>query len=91
MQITMLLPSARTPKPCESRPCNALAVNAPLTYMNSTNRATKGMGKFQPGEWKDVAELTGNDELKGVHMPVGPLKELGGTNYLWYNEVRQIQ
>lgn len=49
------------------------------------------MGKFQPGEWKDVGEVTGNEELKGVQMPVGPLKDLQAYSSLYYNEVRSAQ
>ncbi|KAG8941272.1 hypothetical protein FRC04_004634 [Tulasnella sp. 424] len=47
--------------------------------------ATKGVGGIVPSGWKDVAELTGNDELKGVVMPVGKFSEDKRKN-LWYNE-----
>ncbi|KAG8894028.1 hypothetical protein FRB99_001559, partial [Tulasnella sp. 403] len=51
--------------------------------------ATKGVGTYQPSGWGDVADLTGNEELRNVSMPVGPLARadkgsLGG--YLYYNE-----
>lgn len=47
--------------------------------------ATKGIGGIVPSGWEDVAELTGNDELKGVVMPVGKFDEKNRQN-LWYNE-----
>ncbi|KAG8912809.1 hypothetical protein FRC00_003740, partial [Tulasnella sp. 408] len=47
--------------------------------------ATKGLGGIVPSGWKDVAELTGNDELKGVVMPVGKFDD-GNRRSLWYNE-----
>ncbi|KIO19815.1 hypothetical protein M407DRAFT_222126 [Tulasnella calospora MUT 4182] len=47
--------------------------------------ATKGLGGIVPSGWEDVAELTGNDELKGVVMPVGKFDD-GNRQNLWYNE-----
>lgn len=43
-----------------------------------------------PSGWEDVAELTGNDELKGVVMPVGKFDD-GNRRSLWYNEVRFLR
>ncbi|KAG8985984.1 hypothetical protein FRB90_004320 [Tulasnella sp. 427] len=48
--------------------------------------ATKGLGESVPSAWKDVAEVTGNDELKGVVMPVGKFKDRNNRRSLWYNE-----
>lgn len=48
--------------------------------------STKGAGSWQPGTWKDAAEVTGNDELKGVAMPLGKLESVA-AKYLMYNEV----
>ncbi|QRV76677.1 poly(ADP)-ribose polymerase PARP protein [Ceratobasidium sp. AG-Ba] len=49
--------------------------------------ATKGVGRTQPGEWQDCAEALDHDELKGVVMPKGPLKQLNPPGaYLQYNE-----
>lgn len=53
-------------------------------------RATKGLGGIVPSGWKDVAEMTGNDELKGVVMPVGKFDD-GNRRSLWYNEVRFLR
>lgn len=37
----------------------------------TTRRATKGIGRSQPIDWKDAGEALGNDELKGCLMPNG--------------------
>lgn len=34
-------------------------------------RATKGIGRTQPANWKDAGEALGHDELKGCLMPSG--------------------
>ena len=34
-------------------------------------RATKGVGRTQPVNWKDAGEALGHDELKGCLMPNG--------------------
>ncbi|KAG8930718.1 hypothetical protein FRC01_002368 [Tulasnella sp. 417] len=47
--------------------------------------ATKGIGGIVPSGWEDVAKLTGNDELKGVIMPLGKFDD-GNRRNLWYNE-----
>ncbi|KAJ3533877.1 hypothetical protein NM688_g7220 [Phlebia brevispora] len=56
-------------------------------------RATKGLGTCQPGAWKDAGAALGNDELKGVHMPNGPAKNVNDNTglCLMYNEVRTSQ
>ncbi|KAF7297838.1 Poly [ADP-ribose] polymerase [Mycena kentingensis (nom. inval.)] len=53
--------------------------------------ATKGIGKSQPGDWKDAGKALGHDELVGCHMPEGPAKDVvvPGLNGGWglqYNE-----
>ncbi|KAJ7293875.1 poly polymerase catalytic domain-containing protein [Mycena rebaudengoi] len=50
-------------------------------------KATKGLGRTQPGKWKDAGLALKNDDLIGVHMPDGPSKDInipGG--HLQYNE-----
>ncbi|KAF7306447.1 Poly [ADP-ribose] polymerase [Mycena indigotica] len=54
-------------------------------------RATKGLGRSQPGDWKDAGQALGHDELIGCHMPEGPAKNvdlpgLNGGYGLQYNE-----
>lgn len=52
-------------------------------------RATKGIGRTQPVNWKDAGEVLGNDALKGCHMPDGPCDNNADPKaYLQYNEVR---
>ncbi|KAF7340131.1 Poly [ADP-ribose] polymerase [Mycena venus] len=60
---------------------------------NSKSKATKGLGKTQPGKWKDAGKALGNDELMwvvflGCHMPDGPGQNTPIPNggYLQYNE-----
>ncbi|KAJ7356738.1 PARP-domain-containing protein [Mycena albidolilacea] len=54
----------------------------------SKSKATKGLGKTQPGQWKDAGKALGNDELIGCHMPDGPGQDTPIPNggYLQYNE-----
>ncbi|KAJ7806141.1 poly polymerase catalytic domain-containing protein [Mycena olivaceomarginata] len=54
----------------------------------SKSKATKGLGKTQPGKWKDAGKALGNDELIGCHMPDGPGQDTPIPNggYLQYNE-----
>ncbi|KAG8874614.1 hypothetical protein FRB97_005781 [Tulasnella sp. 331] len=60
---------------------------ADATARNAKALATKGVGSWQPKEWNDAADVTGNDELKGVDMPIGPLDNGGGQHHgLYYNE-----
>lgn len=55
----------------------------------SSTRATKGIGRTQPVNWKDAGEVLGNDALKGCHMPDGPCNNSADPKaYLQYNEVR---
>ncbi|KAJ6627012.1 PARP-domain-containing protein [Mycena sp. CBHHK59/15] len=51
-------------------------------------RATKGLGRTQPGKWKDAGKSLGNDELIGCHMPDGPCQDtpVPSGGYLQYNE-----
>lgn len=57
-----------------------------LTFRDPLPSATKGVGTYQPTKWDDVANLTGNEDLRGVSMPVGQLGELARKGLL-YNEV----
>lgn len=52
-------------------------------------RAVKACGKYVPEEWADAADLTGNENLRGVIMPTGPLVE-SEKKSLWYNEVCEV-
>lgn len=61
--------------------------------MNSfLSRATKGIGRTQPADWKDAGVALNNEELIGCQMPAGPGKvEDGSRNVaLQYNEVMFI-
>ncbi|KAJ6569595.1 PARP-domain-containing protein [Mycena capillaripes] len=51
-------------------------------------KATKGLGRTQPGKWKDAGKALGNDELIGCHMPDGPGQDtpIPAGGYLQYNE-----
>jgi len=52
------------------RSCNP----APYSHTISAytlGRATKGVGRTQPVNWKDAGEVLGHDELKGCLMPDG--------------------
>ncbi|KAJ7748474.1 poly polymerase catalytic domain-containing protein [Mycena maculata] len=54
---------------------------------NNKKKSTKGLGRTQPGKWKDAGKALGNDELVGCHMPDGPGKDTPVPNgYLQYNE-----
>ena len=54
----------------------------------SSTRATKGIGRTQPVNWKDAGEVLGNDALKGCHMPDGTAVDFNPAGaYLQYNEV----
>ncbi|CAE6521178.1 unnamed protein product [Rhizoctonia solani] len=57
---------------------------------NSKNHqkiATKGVGMAQPAEWQDCSDALGWDDLKGVIMPKGGLKQLKPHGaWLQYNE-----
>lgn len=85
MPTTTRQTNAKPPTLCESRSTESPRI-CPDPH---TGRATKGVGGIVPSGWKDVAELTGNDELKGVVMPVGKFSEDKRKN-LWYNEVRSL-
>ena len=41
------------------------------TFTHTLRRATKGVGRTQPANWKDAGEALGHDELKGCLMPNG--------------------
>ncbi|KAJ7924472.1 poly polymerase catalytic domain-containing protein [Mycena leptocephala] len=43
-------------------------------------KATKGLGRTQPGKWKDAGKALGNDELLGCHMPDGPGQDAQAGN-----------
>ncbi|KAJ7071556.1 poly polymerase catalytic domain-containing protein [Mycena amicta] len=65
--------------------------NADQGCKKAKKRATKGVGKTQPGDWKDAGKALGHDELIGCHMPEGPTKDIDvpGLNGGWglaYNE-----
>ncbi|KAI0073797.1 PARP-domain-containing protein [Panus rudis PR-1116 ss-1] len=50
-------------------------------------RSTKGLGRTQPAAWQDAGETLENEDLKGVHMPKGPGKDVDDNRlYLQYNE-----
>ncbi|KAG9014738.1 hypothetical protein FRB94_010585 [Tulasnella sp. JGI-2019a] len=60
---------------------------AGATSKNAGAIATKGCGRWQPKEWKDAAEVTGNEELRGVDIPNGPLEHGDDHRFgLYYNE-----
>ena len=68
--------------------------NADAGCRAASARATKGLGRTQPAEWQDAGEALGHPELKGVHMPKGPAKDvqpdptgLTPSLHLQYNEV----
>ncbi|KAF8320542.1 poly polymerase catalytic domain-containing protein [Cantharellus anzutake] len=50
---------------------------------NQGMRATKGIGRVQPVEWEDCAEVLGNPELKGIQMPKGKGREY--NEYIVYD------
>ena len=55
------------------------------------NRATHGVGRWQPEDWEDAGVALGNDSLLGVHMPKGHAKEHTDKPYnLYYNEVNAL-
>ena len=43
----------------------------PAPRSHVTRRATKGVGRMQPTNWKDAGEALGHDELKGCLIPNG--------------------
>ncbi|KAI0820615.1 poly polymerase catalytic domain-containing protein [Trametes gibbosa] len=50
-------------------------------------RATKGVGRSQPGEWQDAGVALNHPELRGCHMPKGPaVDNPNPQGYLQYNE-----
>ncbi|KAH9855747.1 poly polymerase catalytic domain-containing protein [Lenzites betulinus] len=50
-------------------------------------RATKGVGRSQPGDWQDAGVALNNPELRGCHMPKGPAVDAPNPQgYLQYNE-----
>lgn len=58
-------------------------------YSWISTRATKGIGRTAPNEWKDAGEALNHVELKGCHMPAGDPHDLNPDGaYLQYNEVR---
>ncbi|KAJ7171802.1 poly polymerase catalytic domain-containing protein [Mycena crocata] len=50
--------------------------------------STKGLGRTQPGKWKDAGKALENDDLVGCHMPDGPGQDtpIPSGGYLQYNE-----
>ncbi|KAF8887759.1 PARP-domain-containing protein [Infundibulicybe gibba] len=49
--------------------------------------STKGLGRTQPGAWKDAGVALENDALIGCHMPDGPGQDVSTPGiYLQYNE-----
>ncbi|KAG9223226.1 hypothetical protein CCMSSC00406_0000085 [Pleurotus cornucopiae] len=61
--------------------------DADIHCKSANARATKGIGKTQPLQWKDAGEALDNEELKGCHMPDSPGQnvDIPGV-YLQYNE-----
>ncbi|CAE6435046.1 unnamed protein product [Rhizoctonia solani] len=54
---------------------------------NNGKIATKGVGQAQPGEWQDCSDALDREDLKGVVMPKGGLKQLKPPGaWLQYNE-----
>ncbi|KAJ7480106.1 poly polymerase catalytic domain-containing protein [Mycena galericulata] len=55
---------------------------------SNKKKSTKGLGRTQPGKWKDAGKALGNDELVGCHMPDGPGQDtpIPSGGYLQYNE-----
>ncbi|KAG8758365.1 hypothetical protein FRC11_003813 [Ceratobasidium sp. 423] len=54
---------------------------------NNQKIATKGVGMAQPGEWQDCSDALERDDLKGVIMPKGGLRQLKPPGaWLQYNE-----
>ena len=52
-------------------------------------RATKGLGRTEPGGWQDAGKALGRDDLSGVWMPKGMPKDIDDNERgLQYNEVR---
>ncbi|KAJ7139532.1 poly polymerase catalytic domain-containing protein [Mycena epipterygia] len=62
--------------------------NADKGCKSNKKKATKGLGRTQPGKWKDAGKALGNDELVGCHMPDGPGQDtpIPAGGYLQYNE-----
>uniref|UniRef100_A0ABQ0M6C5 Poly [ADP-ribose] polymerase n=1 Tax=Mycena chlorophos TaxID=658473 RepID=A0ABQ0M6C5_MYCCL len=59
---------------------------------SAKKNSTKGLGRTQPGAWKDAGKALGHDELIGCDMPDGPAQDvvvpgLNGGYGLQYNEV----
>ncbi|ELU41787.1 PARP-1-like protein [Rhizoctonia solani AG-1 IA] len=55
---------------------------------NNGKIATKGVGQAQPGEWQDCSDALDREDLKGVVMPKGGLKQLKPPGaWLQYNEI----
>jgi len=50
-------------------------------------RSTLGLGKVQPGKWRDAGGALDNPALEGCHMPDGPGVHVSTPGYLQYNEV----
>ena len=66
--LTLTMPLTTRSK----RPINCKT--APYSHIISAytlRRATKGVGRTQPVNWKDAGEVLGHDELKGCLMPDG--------------------
>ena len=58
-----------------------------LDFNHTPNRATKGVGRTQPVDWKDAGKALNNEELIGCQMPAGPGKDVNPPGaYLQYNE-----
>ncbi|KAJ7642302.1 PARP-domain-containing protein [Mycena rosella] len=62
--------------------------NADRGCKTNKKKSTKGLGRTQPGAWKDAGKALGNEELIGCHMPDGPGQDtpIPAGGYLQYNE-----
>ncbi|KAI0770930.1 poly polymerase catalytic domain-containing protein [Trametes elegans] len=61
--------------------------NADQDCKNAGARATKGLGRSQPGDWQDAGVALNHPELRGCHMPKGPAVDVNDPKlYLQYNE-----
>ncbi|KIK70344.1 hypothetical protein GYMLUDRAFT_183864 [Collybiopsis luxurians FD-317 M1] len=61
--------------------------NADQSCKNSGKRATKGIGRSAPKNWKDAGKALNNEELNGCLMPDGPCGEENSPQFcLQYNE-----
>ncbi|KAJ7785721.1 poly polymerase catalytic domain-containing protein [Mycena metata] len=62
--------------------------NADKGCKSHKKNSTKGLGRNQPGKWKDAGKALENDDLIGCHMPDGPAQDtpIPAGGYLQYNE-----